>query len=183
MSKKFNDCVRPGVEEVRARPRTWSKELMRLDLPTLERPRKAISGFASRGQSSSLNALLRNSALTAFIYEVSRKAAKERKGAKKFFAVFAPLREPVLVTRRGGLCSSALLIKCDQFLHAVADGCQLDFMIGTVFNNLFKVPKKVRIAHLFTQRRQKRLQLCENEEVLAVGIVEHLRVDGAVVNE
>src|ERR1051325_3977108 len=61
MSKKFCDCVRPGVEEVRASPRTWSRELMRLDLPTLERPRNAISGFASRGQSSSLNALLRNS--------------------------------------------------------------------------------------------------------------------------
>jgi hypothetical protein len=68
---------------------------MRLDLPTFERPRNAISGFESRGQSSSLNALLRNSALTIFINEeVSRKAAKKRKGAK-FFAVFAPLREPV----------------------------------------------------------------------------------------
>src|SRR6185503_13659062 len=63
MSKKFSDWVRPGVDEVRARPCTRSRELMRLDLPTFERPRKAISNLESRGQSSSLNALLRNSAL------------------------------------------------------------------------------------------------------------------------
>jgi hypothetical protein len=40
---------------------------MRLDLPTLERPKNATSGFESRGQSASLKALLRNSALTTFI--------------------------------------------------------------------------------------------------------------------
>src|ERR1051325_635572 len=67
ISKKLSDCVRPGVEDVRARPRTESRELIRLDLPTLERPKKAISGFASRGQSASVNALLRNSAVTTFI--------------------------------------------------------------------------------------------------------------------
>lgn len=143
MSKKFSDCVRPGVEEVRASPRTWSKELMRLDLPTLERPRKAISGFASRGQSSSLKALLRNSALTTFIYEeVSRKAAKKRKGAKKFFAVFAPLREPVLVASRSrSLGCSALLVERDQFLHTFPDSRQLGFITGTVLDNFFKVRK------------------------------------------
>src|SRR5688572_19748093 len=67
MVKKFSDCVRPGVEEVRARPRTESRELIRLDLPTLERPRKAISGLGSRGQSASWKALFRNSALVTFI--------------------------------------------------------------------------------------------------------------------
>src|SRR5690348_16666131 len=61
--KKFSDCVRPGVEDVRAKPRTASSELIRLDLPTFERPRKAISGLESRGQSASLKALFRNSAL------------------------------------------------------------------------------------------------------------------------
>jgi hypothetical protein len=51
--------------------------LIKLDLPTLERPRKAISGLESRGQSASLKALLRNSALIFIYEEVSRKAAKE----------------------------------------------------------------------------------------------------------
>src|SRR6185503_6180722 len=67
ISKKFSACVRPGVEDVRARPRTASRELIKLDLPTFERPKKAISGFASRGQSASLKALLRNSAVTTFM--------------------------------------------------------------------------------------------------------------------
>jgi len=53
ISKKFSDWVLPGVEDVRARPWTESKELIKLDLPTFERPRNAISGFESRGQSSS----------------------------------------------------------------------------------------------------------------------------------
>src|ERR1044072_4796531 len=63
MVKKFNVCVRPGVDDVRASPRTESRELIKLDLPTFERPRKAISGLGSRGQSASLKALFRNSAL------------------------------------------------------------------------------------------------------------------------
>src|ERR1700752_1592026 len=71
MVKKFSDCVRPGVEEVRARPRTESRELIRLDLPTFERPRKPISGLESRGQSASWKALLRNSALVTFISQKS----------------------------------------------------------------------------------------------------------------
>src|SRR5512146_3340 len=41
--------VRPGVELVRA-TLLPSKELMTLDLPTLERPRKAISGGPGTGK-------------------------------------------------------------------------------------------------------------------------------------
>jgi len=67
IEKKFNDWVLPGVEEVRARPRTASKELITLDFPTLDRPRKAISGLKSAGQSASVKALLMNSALVTFI--------------------------------------------------------------------------------------------------------------------
>src|SRR6185436_18066867 len=67
MRKKLSICVRPGVDEVRASPRTPKRELIRLDLPTLERPRKAISGVASCSQSLSFSALLRNSALVIFI--------------------------------------------------------------------------------------------------------------------
>src|SRR3954463_1329593 len=43
------DCVRPGLELVLA-ILVPSRELMRLDLPTLERPRNATSGSAGAGK-------------------------------------------------------------------------------------------------------------------------------------
>src|SRR5258705_764811 len=69
IKKKFNDCVRPGVEEVRARPRTESRELIKLDFPTFERPMKAISGNSPIGQSDAWKLLFRNSALGIFILQ------------------------------------------------------------------------------------------------------------------
>ena len=41
--KKISSCVRPGVCDVRASARRPVSALIRLDLPTLERPAKAIS--------------------------------------------------------------------------------------------------------------------------------------------
>src|SRR3954469_23301236 len=41
--KKISSCVRPGVWEVRASALRPVSALIRLDLPTLERPAKAIS--------------------------------------------------------------------------------------------------------------------------------------------
>src|SRR5256885_15339180 len=67
--KKFRTCVRPGVDDVRARPRTPSNELIKLDLPTFDLPRNAISGMLSCGQSGSLSALLRNLALVIFMVQ------------------------------------------------------------------------------------------------------------------
>src|SRR5690348_6153197 len=42
-AKKISSCVRPGVREVRASALRPVSALIRLDLPTLERPAKAIS--------------------------------------------------------------------------------------------------------------------------------------------
>src|SRR5262245_19565352 len=42
-AKKISSCVRPGVCEVRARALRPVSALIRLDLPTLERPANAIS--------------------------------------------------------------------------------------------------------------------------------------------
>src|SRR6476646_11618131 len=67
IEKKFNDWVLPGVDEVRANPRTPSRELIKLDLPTFDLPRYAISGFESEGQSFSSKALFKNSALVTFM--------------------------------------------------------------------------------------------------------------------
>ena len=50
-TKKFTSWVRPGVLLVRARPPCRVKQLIRDDLPTLERPAKATSGIASSGGS------------------------------------------------------------------------------------------------------------------------------------
>ncbi len=50
--KKLSSRVRPGVTETRARLVRPVSALIRLDLPTLERPAKAISGRPSFGKSS-----------------------------------------------------------------------------------------------------------------------------------
>src|SRR5271169_6289747 len=49
ISKKLTLRVRPGVELVRA-SLAPTRELITLDLPTLERPRKAISGRVGAGK-------------------------------------------------------------------------------------------------------------------------------------
>src|SRR5271154_3053765 len=48
-SKKLSCCVRPGVLEVRASVLRPVKALTRLDLPTFDRPAKAISGSPASG--------------------------------------------------------------------------------------------------------------------------------------
>ena len=60
-------CVLPGVFEVRARPLRWSSEFISEDFPTLDRPRKEISGRPSVVQCSLANALFTNSADKIFI--------------------------------------------------------------------------------------------------------------------
>src|SRR6478672_10843449 len=58
--------VRPGVELTCAT--LWpSRELIRLDLPTLERPRKANSGGPSGGKNLGSAAEVRNLAMGGFI--------------------------------------------------------------------------------------------------------------------
>src|SRR5579864_4527035 len=51
-SKKISSWVRPGVLEVRASALRPVSALIRLDLPTLERPAKAISAPAIGGNAS-----------------------------------------------------------------------------------------------------------------------------------
>src|SRR5262245_11301652 len=55
-------CVRPGVLLTRARPRRPASALMALDLPTLERPAKAISVGPGGGRSGARAAARRNCA-------------------------------------------------------------------------------------------------------------------------
>src|ERR1041384_7528653 len=62
-------CVRPGVFDVRASPLRCSREFISDDFPTFERPRKAISGRRSAGQSCFLKALFTNSAEVIFTAE------------------------------------------------------------------------------------------------------------------
>lgn len=65
--KKFILCVRPGVFEVLASDLRCSREFSNDDLPTLDRPRKAISGKPSVVHCDRSKALLTNSAETTFI--------------------------------------------------------------------------------------------------------------------
>jgi len=59
ISKKLMLRVRPGVELVRA-SLVPTRELMALDLPTLERPRNAISGRLGAGNCAASVAAARN---------------------------------------------------------------------------------------------------------------------------
>src|SRR6266853_6680359 len=66
MPMKLMVCVRPGVEL------TWasfcpSRELIRLDFPTFDRPRQANSGGPSAGKPPGLAAEVINLARTGFI--------------------------------------------------------------------------------------------------------------------
>src|SRR5215207_2299899 len=55
-AKKFSACVRSGILEVRAKPFSPTSALMRLDLPTLERPAKATSGGPWTGSAARFGA-------------------------------------------------------------------------------------------------------------------------------
>src|ERR1700704_553785 len=59
-AKKISSWVRPGVFEVRASALRLVSALIRLDLPTLERPAKAISTPSGGGSDSSDEAADRN---------------------------------------------------------------------------------------------------------------------------
>src|ERR1700722_7098839 len=59
--KKISSCVRPGVLEVRARLWRPVSALMSEDLPTFERPAKAISGGPIGGRPSDLAAAKKKS--------------------------------------------------------------------------------------------------------------------------
>src|SRR5215510_5412895 len=76
------DCVRPGVELVLANPLTPSRLLIKLDLPTFERPVKTISGRLSFGNDSGDRAAAINFALLIFNALIATEAQshRERKG-------------------------------------------------------------------------------------------------------
>src|SRR5215471_7239944 len=63
MPMKLMLRVRPG-EELTCASFCWSRELIRLDLPTFERPRKANSGGPAGGKSFASVAASRNLAIT-----------------------------------------------------------------------------------------------------------------------
>jgi len=62
MLKKLISWVRPGVELVFTRRFLFTRVFIREDLPTLERPAKAISGKTAGGYWDGLTALVTNSA-------------------------------------------------------------------------------------------------------------------------
>src|SRR6185369_3418386 len=162
MRKKLRDWVRPGVDEVRARPRTASNEFNRLDLPTFERPRKAISGLGSRGQSTGLKALFRNSALAM------RMLDREVRGT-------GPRRPPTSVRKlsAGGLRLRALGHHGLNHLDALPDFGQRFFAVRGPADELFEVTEHVRSIPCLAQFRENRFDLREYEKVLAVCFIEH----------
>src|SRR5712671_4415715 len=81
--------VRPGVELTCAT--FWpSRELIRLDLPTLERPRKANSGGPSGGKNFGSAAEVRNLAITGFMSFILSLRSKPLEVAAHRHAISAP---------------------------------------------------------------------------------------------
>src|SRR5476651_2444896 len=76
--KKFTSRVRPGSEDERARPERPTRPLIRLDLPTLERPAKAISGRSGGGSCSIWAAPIRNTASRANSTRAASISASEK---------------------------------------------------------------------------------------------------------
>src|ERR1019366_1442023 len=115
--KKLMVCVRPGVLLVGAILAPTS-ELMRLDLPTLERPRKAISGAPAGGNCRGSTAAATKRVRT-FMPQLSperhksasgRKRAKQQSAAQirhkkkaRVWRAFMSVEDCELLVRRGGL--------------------------------------------------------------------------------
>ena len=78
----MSSCVRPGVREVRARLRRPVSALMSEDLPTFERPAKAISGAPTGGRPSERAAAKMNSQVAPN----SLRPASVQSGARRRFA-------------------------------------------------------------------------------------------------
>src|SRR5581483_2844092 len=161
--KKLSDWVRPGVEDVRARPRTLSRELIKLDLPTFERPRKAISLRLSCGQSAGLKALLMNSALVIFIESTS-----------------ASFESIAIVELRCGSSFGLLSAHRRESRHPLAHDWQARFDVRNPLDHGLQVLAEVRIVEHLANAFEHRLDLHVNEDMLAVSLVEELFVDGAV---
>lgn len=70
MRKWLISMVFPGVAEVMARPFRPVSMLMRLDLPTFERPMKAYSGRLPAGHLRTSVLLIMNSALVISMFSI-----------------------------------------------------------------------------------------------------------------
>ena len=81
--KKLIDCVRPGVELVLANPLTPNRLLIKLDLPTFERPAKTISERLSFGNDSGDRAAAINFALVIFNALMATEAQSHRDEEKE----------------------------------------------------------------------------------------------------
>src|SRR3954467_11234910 len=86
-AKKISSWVRPGVCEVRARALRPVSALIRLDLPTLERPAKAISMPRILGSDSSELAAVAKSHGCA-----NKRRPASRSADENSDAVFTPVR-------------------------------------------------------------------------------------------
>jgi hypothetical protein len=94
MIKWLINNVLPGVAEVLASFLLFVSMLIRLDLPTLERPIKAYSGFVSLGHILTMGALRENSAVLMFIVFCFYSLQRYKKGSimPNFLTHFSSLR-------------------------------------------------------------------------------------------
>src|SRR5438105_4831453 len=136
-----------------------SNELMRLDLPTLERPRKEISGSSSCGQSASLNALLRNSALVIFIFQRAPPSACNQL-----------IGSGLSRSRRARL----LLARCRELFETLTHAGHARLDVRHAFDDRFQALGKFRVIEHRAEVLQDWLDLHVNEHVFTVRLIEQL---------
>src|SRR5258708_20849731 len=90
-AKKMSSCVRPGVCEVRASARRPVSALIRLDLPTLERPAKAISMPRIAGSAASAPAAAANCQSPANSLRPASVSARVKREAEASEGASAPV--------------------------------------------------------------------------------------------
>src|SRR5262245_5040966 len=111
-SKKLSCCVRPGVCEVRASVLRPVSALTRLDLPTFERPAKAISTRPIGGRFASESAAQEKSAAPAKSLRPASRSSSVRSAG-------APILARPRSGLRGGLAGERAAQVVPQFhLHA-----------------------------------------------------------------
>src|SRR2546423_12501225 len=137
---------------------------MRLDLPTFDLPRKAISGTLSRGQSASLRALLRKSALVIFIQN-------ER---LPFSLVIVPLHLRLGSGGNSRGSTRLLLTHRRKLLETFFHAGHARFNVWHALDNSFQTLQEIRIVEHCAEVGEDWLKLHVNDQVLAIGLIEQL---------
>src|SRR6266542_3428736 len=158
-------------------PRTASRELIKLDFPTFERPIKAISGNAPPGQSAAWKLLFKNSALVIFMLQREPDQASHAgcpRGTPRNSRLGLRLPRRLCLHR-------PLSAQFREFLHALSHGSNLFLAVRYTLHQRLEVAQEIGIIKHCPDLLDNGLYLRIDKEVLTVGLIEQLLVDCAAI--